>query len=107
MILNSTMASPSKKLRVVELFAGVGGFRLGLEGWKGKSSTSSRYIKVSGILLKTQGIFKRLVYNSITAGILIVLIETTGGVSGFCLQKSTKSTEGKKRDNILVNISTF
>ena len=34
------MASPTKKLRVVELFAGVGGFRLGLEGWKGKSSTS-------------------------------------------------------------------
>ena len=29
------MASQSKKLRVVELFAGVGGFRLGLEGWKG------------------------------------------------------------------------
>ena len=44
MILNSTMASTSKKLRVVELFAGVGGFRLGLEGWKGKSSTS-RYSK--------------------------------------------------------------
>ena len=32
------------KLKVVELFAGVGGFRLGLEGWKGKSS-SSGYIK--------------------------------------------------------------
>lgn len=30
------------KLRVVELFAGVGGFRLGLEGWNGKSA-SSRY----------------------------------------------------------------
>ena len=28
------------KLRVVELFAGVGGFRLGLEGWKGKSALS-------------------------------------------------------------------
>jgi DNA (cytosine-5)-methyltransferase 1 len=28
------------KLKVIELFAGVGGFRLGLEGWKGKSSTS-------------------------------------------------------------------
>ena len=28
------------KLRVVELFAGVGGFRLGLEGWEGNSSTS-------------------------------------------------------------------
>lgn len=27
-------------LRVVELFAGVGGFRIGLEGWQGKSSTS-------------------------------------------------------------------
>ena len=24
-----------EKLKVVELFAGVGGFRLGLEGWKG------------------------------------------------------------------------
>jgi len=28
------------KIKVCELFAGVGGFRLGLEGWKGKSSTS-------------------------------------------------------------------
>ena len=24
------------EIKVVELFAGVGGFRLGLEGWKGK-----------------------------------------------------------------------
>jgi DNA (cytosine-5)-methyltransferase 1 len=30
----------TKKVKVVELFAGVGGFRLGLEGWKGKSATS-------------------------------------------------------------------
>ena len=30
----------SKKIRVIELFAGVGGFRLGLEGWKGKSPSS-------------------------------------------------------------------
>ena len=30
-----------KKLKVVELFAGVGGFRLGLEGWEGKSSSST------------------------------------------------------------------
>lgn len=29
------------KLRVAELFAGVGGFRLGLEGWNGRSSISS------------------------------------------------------------------
>jgi DNA (cytosine-5)-methyltransferase 1 len=28
------------KIKVVELFAGVGGFRLGLEGWEGKSATS-------------------------------------------------------------------
>ena len=28
------------KLEVVELFAGVGGFRLGLEGYNGMSSTS-------------------------------------------------------------------
>ncbi len=33
-----------KKIKVVELFAGVGGFRLGLEGWKGKSA-SSKYNK--------------------------------------------------------------
>jgi DNA (cytosine-5)-methyltransferase 1 len=33
-----------KKFRVVELFAGVGGFRLGLEGWEGKSA-SSNYTK--------------------------------------------------------------
>ena len=31
----------SKKIKVIELFAGVGGFRLGLEGWKGKSSISN------------------------------------------------------------------
>ena len=31
----------SKKIKVVELFAGVGGFRLGLEGYKGKSATSN------------------------------------------------------------------
>lgn len=30
-----------KEIKVVELFAGVGGFRLGLEGWEGKSSTSN------------------------------------------------------------------
>jgi len=30
----------SKKVKVVELFAGVGGFRLGLEGWDNKSATS-------------------------------------------------------------------
>ena len=30
----------SKDISVVELFAGVGGFRLGLEGWKGNSSSS-------------------------------------------------------------------
>ena len=29
------------KIKVVELFAGVGGFRLGLEGWNNKSSTSN------------------------------------------------------------------
>ena len=33
------------KIKVAELFAGVGGFRLGLEGWKGKSA-SSNYKKV-------------------------------------------------------------
>lgn len=32
------------KIKVAELFAGVGGFRLGLEGWKGMSATS-RYSK--------------------------------------------------------------
>ncbi len=30
----------NKKIKVIELFAGVGGFRLGLEGWKGKSASS-------------------------------------------------------------------
>jgi DNA (cytosine-5)-methyltransferase 1 len=29
-----------KKIKVVELFAGVGGFRIGLEGWIGKSASS-------------------------------------------------------------------
>ena len=32
------------KIKVVELFAGVGGFRIGLEGWQGKSA-SSKYLK--------------------------------------------------------------
>ena len=32
--------SKSSKLKVIELFAGVGGFRIGLEGWKGKSPLS-------------------------------------------------------------------
>ena len=30
----------SKKIKVAELFAGVGGFRIGLEGWQGKSASS-------------------------------------------------------------------
>lgn len=30
-----------KKIKVAELFAGVGGFRLGLEGWNGKSACSN------------------------------------------------------------------
>lgn len=30
----------SQKIKVAELFAGVGGFRLGLEGWNGKSASS-------------------------------------------------------------------
>ncbi len=30
-----------KDIKVVELFAGVGGFRLGFEGWKGKSASSN------------------------------------------------------------------
>ena len=34
----------SKKIKVAELFAGVGGFRIGLEGWQGKSA-SSKYKK--------------------------------------------------------------
>ena len=30
----------SKKIKVAELFAGVGGFRIGLEGWQGKSAST-------------------------------------------------------------------
>ena len=40
---NLSISGPSatnNRLRVVELFAGVGGFRLGLEGWGGKSALS-------------------------------------------------------------------
>jgi DNA (cytosine-5)-methyltransferase 1 len=47
-----------KCLKVIELFAGVGGFRLGLEGWNGKSSTSG-YKK----LLKNKIPFK-VVYSN-------------------------------------------
>ena len=32
--------SNKKTLKVIELFAGVGGFRLGLEGYNGKSPSS-------------------------------------------------------------------
>lgn len=39
------MKKEVKKIRVAELFAGVGGFRLGLEGFNGKSATSG-YQKV-------------------------------------------------------------
>jgi DNA (cytosine-5)-methyltransferase 1 len=39
-----TSRKESKKLKVAELFAGVGGFRLGLEGFNGKNSLS-RYTK--------------------------------------------------------------
>jgi DNA (cytosine-5)-methyltransferase 1 len=35
-----TQALRQDRIRVVELFAGVGGFRLGLEGWKGYSASS-------------------------------------------------------------------
>lgn len=35
------------KIRTIELFAGVGGFRLGLEGWKGKSSSSNYQKKLN------------------------------------------------------------
>lgn len=35
------------KIKVVELFAGVGGFRLGLEGWKGKSASSNYQTKLN------------------------------------------------------------
>lgn len=34
------------KIKVVELFAGVGGFRLGLEGWDGKSASSNYQTKL-------------------------------------------------------------
>lgn len=36
-----------KKIKVVELFAGVGGFRLGLEGYKGLSATSNYKTKLN------------------------------------------------------------
>ncbi len=39
------MKSKDKKLRVVELFAGVGGFRLGLEGYTGRRKTHHRSYK--------------------------------------------------------------
>lgn len=35
------------KIKVIELFAGVGGFRVGLEGWKGKSSSSGFKSKIN------------------------------------------------------------
>ena len=35
-----------EKIRVVELFAGVGGFRLGLEGWNGKSASTNYTEKI-------------------------------------------------------------
>ena len=37
------------KIRVAELFAGVGGFRIGLEGYNGKSATSNFTKKLESI----------------------------------------------------------
>jgi len=37
----------SKKIKVAELFAGVGGFRIGLEGWQGKSASSKYKEKIN------------------------------------------------------------
>lgn len=60
--MNSAMASDIRRvkveketsrgresLKVVELFAGVGGFRLGLEGWQGKSAGSRYKLPLSGV----------------------------------------------------------
>ena len=44
-LLNYNMS----KIKVIELFAGVGGFRLGLEGYKGLSSTSNYTKKINSI----------------------------------------------------------
>lgn len=42
-----------KEMKVIELFAGVGGFRLGLEGYKGKSAVSNYEKKIkSGIIYR-------------------------------------------------------
>ena len=41
-------AKGDNRLRVVELFAGVGGFRLGLEGWEGKSALSGYRMPLRG-----------------------------------------------------------
>ena len=39
-MVSLNLSTKNDTLRVVELFAGVGGFRLGLEGWDGKSASS-------------------------------------------------------------------
>jgi DNA (cytosine-5)-methyltransferase 1 len=36
----------SDKIKVVELFAGVGGFRLGLEGWRGKFKNQKLHLLI-------------------------------------------------------------
>jgi len=41
-------SATNNRLKVVELFAGVGGFRLGLEGWDGKSALSGYRIPLRG-----------------------------------------------------------
>lgn len=40
LVRRKKIVSMNNKIKVVELFAGVGGFRLGLEGWNNKSATS-------------------------------------------------------------------
>lgn len=48
---NPTMSDSTigkNRLRVVELFAGVGGFRLGLQGWAGKSALSGYRMPLRG-----------------------------------------------------------
>lgn len=45
MILAPNLIMNSKKIRVVELFAGVGGFRLGLEGYKGNRKLHHKHFE--------------------------------------------------------------
>ncbi len=103
-----------KSIKVIELFAGVGGFRLGLEGWNGKSA-SSGYKKELNHLNKLYGAINwnhRLKHNTLHWFIKIVLGKKDIRAKIFC-KSSFIENEFKfskynwKQNKLLTNQNLF